>query len=77
MHYDSAKDIWEKLNKIYKGDEKVKEYKLQIFRAKFEQLKMNEDEDIIAYVLRVDEVVNSIRGLGDELKEQVVVKKVL
>jgi hypothetical protein len=77
MHCDSAKDIWVKLKNIYEGDEKVKEAKLQIFREKFEQLKMNEDENIASYFLRVDEVVNNIKGLGDEVNEQVIVKKVL
>jgi hypothetical protein len=38
--------MWDKLKTIYKGDTEVKEAKLQIFRAKFEQLKMNEDEKI-------------------------------
>jgi hypothetical protein len=38
---------------------------------------MNEDENIVAYFLRVDAVVNNIKGLGDEVNEQVVVKKVL
>jgi hypothetical protein len=69
--------MWDKLKTIYEGDEKVKEAKLHIFRAKFEQLKMNEDENIAAYFLRVDEIVNNIKGLGDEIKEQVIVKKAL
>jgi hypothetical protein len=43
--------MWDKLKTIYEGDEKVKEAKLHIFRAKFEQLKMNEDENIEAYFL--------------------------
>jgi hypothetical protein len=38
---------------------------------------MNEKEDIATYFLRVDEVVNSIRGLGEELDESLVVQKVL
>jgi hypothetical protein len=38
---------------------------------------MNEDENIAAYFLRIDEVVNDIKGLGDEIKELVVVKKEL
>jgi hypothetical protein len=75
MHCDSAKDIWVKLKNVYEGDEKVKEAKLQIFREKFEQLKMNEDENIVSYFLRVDEVVNNIKGLGDEVNEQVVSKR--
>jgi hypothetical protein len=40
--------MWNKIKTIYEGDEKVKEFELQIFRAKFEQLKMNEDEKIEA-----------------------------
>jgi uncharacterized coiled-coil protein SlyX len=40
-------------------------------------LKMNEDENIASYFLRVDEIVNNIKGLGDEIKEQVIVKKAL
>jgi hypothetical protein len=67
MHCDSAKDLWDKLQNIYEGDAKVKGAKLQIFRAKFEQLKMKEDEDIATYLLRVDEVVNTIKGLGVEV----------
>ena len=38
---------------------------------------MNEDEDITTYFLRVDELVNSIKGLRDEIKESIVVKKLL
>jgi hypothetical protein len=40
-------------------------------------MKMNEKEDIATYLLRVDEVVNAIRGLGEEVKESLVVQKVL
>jgi hypothetical protein len=40
MHCDSAKDLWDKLQNIYEGDSKVKGAKLQIFKAKSEQLKM-------------------------------------
>jgi len=36
-------------------------------RAHFENLKMDEKEYIVTYLLRVDEVVNSIRGLGEYL----------
>jgi hypothetical protein len=38
---------------------------------------MDEKEDIATYFLRVDEVVNAIRGLGEELNEYLVLQKVL
>ena len=43
----------------------------------FESLKMKEEENIGKYLLRVDEVVNSIRGLGGKVKKREVVSKVL
>ena len=38
---------------------------------------MKEEENVGEYLLRVDEVVNAIRGLGGKLKEKEVVSKVL
>ena len=75
-HCKYAKEIWDKLRNIYEGDTKVKETKLQTYRGQFEQLKMKEDENIAAY-LRVNEIVNAIIGLGEEIKEYVILQKVL
>ena len=38
---------------------------------------MKEEENIVEYVLRVDEILNAIRGIGGEIKEREVVDKVL
>jgi len=38
---------------------------------------MMEKENIAAYFQRIDEVVNTIKGLGEEMDEQIVVQKVL
>jgi hypothetical protein len=38
---------------------------------------MNEKEDIATYLLRVDEFFNAIKGLGEDVDESLVVKKVL
>ena len=38
---------------------------------------MKEDEDITTHFLRVDEIVNSNKVLGEEVKELVIVQKVL
>jgi hypothetical protein len=77
MGYSTTKDVWDKIKSIYEGDPKVKQVKLQQHRAEFENLKMNEKEDIATYFLRVDEVVNAIIGLGEEIDESLVVQKVL
>jgi hypothetical protein len=38
---------------------------------------LNEKEDIATYLIRVDEIINAIRGLCEELNESLVVQKVL
>jgi hypothetical protein len=63
-HCKYAKEIWDKLRNIYKGDSKFKEAKIQTYRGQFEQLKMKEHENIVAYFLRVNETLNAILGLG-------------
>ncbi|XP_057815814.1 uncharacterized protein LOC131029369 [Cryptomeria japonica] len=77
MDCKNAKAIWDKLSSIYEGDYKVKEAKLQIFRARFESLKMTEDEKIAYFFLRISQIVNSIRGLHETHGEKAIVKKAL
>jgi hypothetical protein len=76
-HCKSSKKIWDKPQNIYEGDSKVKEEKLQTYRGQFKQLKMKEYENIATYFLQVDETVNAIIGLGEEIKESIIVQKVL
>ncbi|XP_059064804.1 uncharacterized protein LOC131856870 [Cryptomeria japonica] len=73
----TAKDIWDKLHSIYEGDDIVKQAKLHTFKAWFEGLKMKEEEQIAEYLLIVDEVVNAIKELSEEIKDVVIMKKVL
>jgi hypothetical protein len=77
MGCSTTKEVWDKLKSIYEGYPKVKQIKLQRHRVEFENLKMDEKEYIATYFLRVDEVVNAIRGLGEDLNESLVVQKVL
>jgi hypothetical protein len=77
MHCDSVKDLWDKIQRIYEEDAKVKGAKIQIFIDKFEQLKVKEDEEITSYLLRVDDIFNNINGLGVEFDDSVFFQKVL
>ncbi|XP_043687758.1 uncharacterized protein LOC122638976 [Telopea speciosissima] len=74
---ETAKQVWDKLKGIYEGDDKIKEAKLQHFRNQFESLKILPEETVEAFMIRVNEIINSIRGLGEQLKDSVVVKKIL
>jgi hypothetical protein len=77
IHCKSTKDIWGKLQNIYEVDYKVKALKFQTYKGQFEQLKMKEDDNITTYFLRVDETLNTIIGLGEEIKESITFQKVL
>jgi hypothetical protein len=52
MHLQTTKEMWDKLISNYEGNEKLKDAKLQTFRLKFEQLKMNEDETLRKYFFK-------------------------
>lgn len=69
----TAKNVWDKLENIYAGDSNVKEVKLQIHGAKFEQLRMKEDDNIVAYFQQVDEITNAMEGLGDPVDEKTII----
>eukprot|EP00253_Pinus_taeda_P011203 PITA_11203 len=56
---------------------KVKQAKLQTLMIQYENLKMYNDESATNYFLRVDEILNCMKNLGEEIKEVVVVEKVL
>ena len=77
MHCKSTKEIWDKLKAIYEGDGKVKQEKLQTYKWQFERLNMKEEENNAEYFQRVDEIVNSIRALGEEIKDKIIIQKVL
>jgi hypothetical protein len=44
---------------------------------KFEQLKMDEDKTISKYFLRIEELVNTMKGLGETIYESFLVQKIL
>jgi hypothetical protein len=72
-----AKAMWDKLISSYEGNEKIKDAKLQTYRLKFEKLKMNQDETVSKYFLRVEELLNSMKGLGEKIEESFLVQKIL
>eukprot|EP00253_Pinus_taeda_P025126 PITA_25126 len=77
MNCNFAKEVWDNLISLYDGDSKVKKAKLQTHRRQFESLKVDDDEDIVSYFLRVAKVVNSLKGLEENIEESIIVQKVL
>ena len=68
MQLDTTKEIWDKIILSYEGDAKVKIAKLQSLRIQYENLIMHNDESIYSFFLRLDEIVNRMRNLGEDIK---------
>jgi hypothetical protein len=49
----------------------------KLIEDKFESLKMKDEENVASYLLCVDEIVNTIRGLGEMVEESMIVQKLL
>ena len=77
MHNKTAKEIWDTLENIHEEGKKVKATKLQVYRAQFENIKMNEEEDGASLFLRVAEIVNNMKALGETITECVIFQKIL
>jgi len=76
-HCKYVKETWDKLQSIYKGDEKVKITKVQIHKGKFKSSNMDEDENIATFFLCVDNIVNTIKGIGETIEESLIVQELL
>ena len=77
MQLKTAKEIWGKIIQRYEGDSQVKHVKLQTLRIQYETLNMHSDESVASYFLRIDEIVNCMKNLGEEIKEVTLVEKIL
>ncbi|XP_057802878.1 uncharacterized protein LOC131018175 [Salvia miltiorrhiza] len=73
----SAKEQWDILQRHCEGDTSVKETRLRLLTTKFENMKMDEGEDIKEYSKRILSVANECRELGDPISNRVLVSKAL
>ena len=60
---DSAKKMWDALNTIYGGDKNLQGAKSESLRGKFDDMKMEEGENVALYVARIKEVVSATKVL--------------
>jgi len=72
-----TKDAWEILKTAHEGTFKVKSSRLQLLTTKFENLKMQEDENIQDYYMNVLDIANSFDSLGEKLTDEKLVRKIL
>ena len=76
-HITIAKVPWEILETTYEGTKKVKDTKLQMLTARFEEMKMSEDESFDSFYSKLNEVVIGKFNLGKKTEDSKVVRKIL
>ena len=69
--------MWTTLSTIYGGDKNVQRAKIESLKGKFDDMKMEEGENVAQYGARMKEVVSAIRSLGGQLQEEIVSSKYL
>lgn len=56
---------------------RVKNAKLQTYKIKYESLKVHDDKIIARFFLRVDNIINTMRGLGDKIESFAIIEYIL
>ncbi|KAE8732520.1 Detected protein of unknown function [Hibiscus syriacus] len=73
----TGKATWDTLQKVFKGDDRVKQVRLPTLRDELEGMKMKESEGVSDNITRVQTVVNQLKCKGETLKDSRVVEKIL
>lgn len=74
---DTSKQIWDSMNKKYKGNARVKRSILQALRREFEILEMKSGENVTDYFSRVMTVANKMRSQGEDMRDVIIVERIL
>ncbi|PKI36097.1 hypothetical protein CRG98_043510 [Punica granatum] len=77
MRYGSAKAIWDFLKSEYEGDERVRGMKVLNLLREFERQQMDDAETVKEYANRLIEIVDKIRVLGTDIKDDRIAHKIL
>ncbi|MGL6083498.1 MAG: hypothetical protein ACRC4N_13960 [Gammaproteobacteria bacterium] len=74
---ENAHTIWTTLSEIHEGTSTVKEAKLHRLRIKYETFMMLPNENINEMYSRLNNIVNELKGLGTNLLDVDIVRKML
>ena len=76
-HCETAKEAWDILQVTFEGTTKVKAFKLQQLTTQFENLRMEEDENIEQFNGRICHIAHQAGTLGEKYSDAKLVKKTL
>ncbi|KAK8608158.1 hypothetical protein V6N13_023589 [Hibiscus sabdariffa] len=75
--YTSAKEVWDTLEITYEGTNDVKETKIGLLNLSYENFKMEPDENVTKMFDRFSVIVNGLKGFGEIIPEDKLVRKLL
>ncbi|KAL4383915.1 hypothetical protein GQ457_15G012320 [Hibiscus cannabinus] len=73
----SAKEIWDKLEVTHEGTSEVKETKIGLLNLSYENFKMESDKDIKKMFDQFSVIVNGLKGYGEIIPEDNLVRKLI
>lgn len=73
----SAREAWMALETEFQGSPQVRMIKLQTLRREYENLKMNESDDVNTFTSKIIEMGNQLRLHGEEKSDYQIVQKIL
>jgi len=74
---ESAKEAWDKLAKAYEGTSSVKRSRIDMLASQFENLTMDESENIEEFSGKISAIASEAHNLGKKYKDKKLVKKLL
>ncbi|KAI5345334.1 hypothetical protein L3X38_013211 [Prunus dulcis] len=74
---ETSKGAWDILHQEFHGDKQVKSIMLQGLHRDFEYTRMRDDEILSGYITRLLELVNQMKGYGENLTKGRIVQKLL
>ena len=69
--------MWDALTTIYGGDKNVQRAKSKSLRGKFDDMRMEEGENIAQYVARIKQIVSAIKGATSKIDDDTMLSKFL
>lgn len=72
-----SKEAWEIMKTAHKGTSKVHMSILQLLTTKFENLRMNEEESICEFHIKLCDISNTCFALGENMSKEKLVRKIL
>ena len=73
----SSKEAWDILKVAYRGNDRVRQVRLQALRGEFKGLKMEDKEQVTEYITQVEKVANQLGRNGEVMPASRVVEKIL